>query len=155
MGRQVMGGCMDGTNLARVEARGPVMKSGLTYRTDWREGVTPERGRLFPLAVANLISLRIVSPSSGTVSGDSPELRSALERLDGILTARYDEEAGRIRIQFDPERMTILKILNATENLGQQLGHPVRPADVQAMGWQPWGGPSRLSPQEWPDVPRA
>lgn len=131
------------------------MKPGLTRCRDWREAAGEEGGRLLPLGATNLISLRIAPPSSEGVSGDSPELRSALERLDGILTASYDEEAGRIQIQFDPRRMTILKILNATESLGRQLGHPVRPTDVQAMGWQPWEGSSCLAAWEGSDPPRA
>ncbi len=131
------------------------MKPGLTRCMDWREAAGEEGGRLLPLAVTNLISLRIVSPSSEGVAGDSPELRSALERLDGILAANYDEEVGRIQIQFDPRRMTILRILNATETLGRQLGHPVRPAEVQAMGWQLWDGPSPCTPLKAPDLPPA
>lgn len=118
------------------------MKPGRVQPYDWPEAGREEGRRLPPLVVTNLISLRIAAPSNGGFSADSPELRSALEGLEGILATSYDAEAGRIQIRFDPRRMTILKILNATESLGQQLGRPVRPADVQAVGWQHWEGSS-------------
>lgn len=65
-------------------------------------------------------------------SGDLPEnLIKFLQGFDGVLEARYDTENCRFAVRYDPNRVTILRILNRIELAGRQTGLGYRPTDVQ------------------------
>ncbi len=54
-----------------------------------------------------------------------------LEGLEGVLGARYESESRRFVVSYDPNRITLLRILNRIEFVGRETGLAYRPADVQ------------------------
>ncbi|MFQ5801646.1 MAG: hypothetical protein ACE5JQ_01960 [Candidatus Methylomirabilales bacterium] len=69
---------------------------------------------------------------SSEVSSKPPEtIVRILQGLDGVLAARYDSDRQRFAVSYDPNRVTILRILSRIEFAGQGAGRPYRPSDVQ------------------------
>ena len=69
-----------------------------------------------------------------------------LEAIEGILGARYDLESGRFAVHYDPNRITLLRILSRIEFMGRETGVTYRPTEVQTN----LGGGSYA-----PDVPQS
>ncbi|MFQ5989753.1 MAG: heavy-metal-associated domain-containing protein [Candidatus Methylomirabilales bacterium] len=54
-----------------------------------------------------------------------------LEAIEGILGAHHDRESGRFAVRYDPNRITLLRILSRIEFMGRETGYTYRPTDVK------------------------
>lgn len=86
--------------------------------------------------------------SSNGSSDPSKTLVDFLEGIEGVLGARYDWESHRFAVSYDPNRITLLRILNRIEFEGRETGLTYRPTDVQTRLGRP---PASESPKSRPD----
>ncbi|MFQ5989441.1 MAG: heavy-metal-associated domain-containing protein [Candidatus Methylomirabilales bacterium] len=58
-------------------------------------------------------------------------LVKTLEGLYGVLSVHYDSESHRFTVRYDPNWITILRILSRIEAAGRQRGHTYRATDIR------------------------
>jgi hypothetical protein len=73
----------------------------------------------------------------------SERLVKFLQELDGILEVHYDPNTCRFAVRYNPNRITIFRILSRIELAGRRIGFDYRPADVRTRQ-----GDSGLPPGE-------
>ena len=61
----------------------------------------------------------------------SERLVKFLQELDGILEVHYDSNTCRFALRYNPNRITIFRILSRIEFAGRRVGFEYRPADVR------------------------
>lgn len=79
------------------------------------------------------ITLRVKgSDYSGDGASNPPErIVNYLERLDGVLSVRYDPGSRRFAVSYDHKQTNILRILRQVEIAGQKAGQIYHPTDIQ------------------------
>jgi hypothetical protein len=61
----------------------------------------------------------------------SERLVKLLQELDGVLEVHYDSKACRFAVRYNPNRITIFRILSRIEFAGRRTGFDYRPTDVR------------------------
>ena len=69
-------------------------------------------------------------PGDGS-SNPSERIVSHLERLDGVLSVRYDQRSRRFAVSYDHKQTNVLTILRQIEIAGQKAGQVYHPTDIQ------------------------
>ncbi|MGH7351557.1 MAG: hypothetical protein ACREI5_03550 [Candidatus Methylomirabilales bacterium] len=70
------------------------------------------------------------SPKDGSESLLKGFVKS-LKRLHGILDVRHDTESRRFAIKYDPNLVSVVRILYIIELVGRRTGSGYRPTDVR------------------------
>lgn len=79
----------------------------------------------------------------------SEKLVRLLQELDGILEVRFDSNTGRFAVRYNPNRITIFRILSRIELAGRRNGLGYRPTDVQTSQEDSYASPSHhVAPDE-------
>ncbi len=79
------------------------------------------------------ISLRVngLDRTSDGSSNALVRLVKTLEGLYGVLGVHYDSESHRLTVRYDPNWVTILRILGRIESAGRQRGLIYRATDIR------------------------
>ncbi len=79
------------------------------------------------------ITLRVKGADcSGDRMSSPPEkIVNFIERLDGVVSVRYDPGSQRFAVSYDHKRTDILRILKQIEVAGQKTGQVYWPVDIQ------------------------
>lgn len=93
------------------------------------------------------ITLRVhgLESSNGREDDTSTRLAKILQDLDGVLSARYDLKTCRFAVRYNPNRITILRILSRIELAGRRTGLDYRPIDVRTGQEDSFASPSPLA----------
>jgi hypothetical protein len=96
------------------------------------------------------ITLRVngVANAHNTQDHLSERLVKLLRELDGVLDAHYDSKSCRFAVRYNPNRITILRILSRIELAGRRTGVDYRPTDVQTSHEDSSASPSPLPEPE-------
>lgn len=101
------------------------------------------------------VTLRVKGLDCSRNGSSNPRERLVdfLEEIEGILGVSFDLESGRFAVRYDPNRITLLRILTRIEFRGRETGVTYRPTDVQTN----LGGGSYApdTPQSAPSPPQA
>lgn len=96
------------------------------------------------------ITLRVngLEHSHGNQDHPSERLGKLIRELDGVLDVHYNSKAGRFVVRYNPNLITILRILSRIELAGRQTGFDYRPTDVRTGHEDPFTSPSPLPQPE-------
>lgn len=78
----------------------------------------------------------------------SERLVKFLQELDGILEVHYDSNTCRFAVRYNPNGITIFRILSRIELAGRRIGFDYRPADVRTGQGDSFTSPSPLPQPE-------
>ncbi|MFQ5988968.1 MAG: hypothetical protein ACE5K9_03525 [Candidatus Methylomirabilales bacterium] len=79
------------------------------------------------------ITLRVKGADfSGDRTTSPPErIVHFIQRLNGVVSVRYDPGSQRFAVSYDHKQTDILRILRQIEVAGQKAGQVYRPVDIQ------------------------
>ncbi|MCZ6480200.1 MAG: hypothetical protein O6929_07345 [candidate division NC10 bacterium] len=79
------------------------------------------------------ITLRVKGAdySGDRTSSPAEKIVNLIQRLDGVVPARYDPGSQRFAVDYDHKRTDILRILRQIEVAGQKAGRVYHPTVVQ------------------------
>lgn len=84
------------------------------------------------------------------------KLGKALEGLYGVFAVHCDQESQRLTVRYDPNWVTILRILSRIESAGRQRGLNCRATDIRKGHQEPTAsGGQQTSPERIPAVEAA